>query len=73
MRETTSLGSAIAAGFAVGAWKSFEELKQINRANRTLFKPDMPEKDSAKLYKIWGKAVEMCRGWTEEEETVEGS
>ena len=30
MRETTALGAAIAAGFASGVWKSFDELKQVN-------------------------------------------
>ena len=30
MRETTALGAAIAAGFAVGVWKSFDELKGIS-------------------------------------------
>lgn len=73
MRETTSLGSAIAAGFAIGVWKSFDELKQINRADRNLFKPQMPGKESAKMNKIWHKAVQMCRGWIEEEEALESS
>ena len=31
MRETTSLGAAIAAGFAVDIWKEFDELKEIVR------------------------------------------
>jgi glycerol kinase len=30
MRETTALGAAFAAGLAVGLWKDFDELKQIN-------------------------------------------
>ncbi|KAI9651587.1 MAG: Glycerol kinase [Alyxoria varia] len=72
MRETTSLGSAIAAGFAVGVWQSFEELKQINRANRTIFQPEISEHDRAKMYRVWERAVSMCRGWLEEEEeTIE--
>lgn len=73
MRETTSLGSAIAAGFAVGVWKSFDELKNINRKGRTYFKPDISKEQSAKMYKIWTKAVEMCRGWEETEEEIEKS
>lgn len=71
MRETTALGSAIAAGFAVGVWKDFGELKQINRAGRTLYKPNVPKEKSRKMYKIWSKAVEMSRGWVEEEAVVE--
>ena len=71
MRETTSLGSAIAAGFAVGVWNSFDELKKINRENRTLFEPNVSKKESEKMYKLWTKAVEMCRGWVEAEEKEE--
>ena len=64
MRETTALGAAVAAGFAVGVWKDFDELKDINREGRTYFKPEMSEKKSAKMYKRWNKAVEMSRGWS---------
>lgn len=65
MRETTSLGSAIAAGFAVGVWKDFDELKNINQTGRTIFKSEISKKESAKMYKQWTKAVEMCKGWLE--------
>ena len=66
MRETTCLGAAIAAGFAVGVWSSFEELSKINTSGRTLFTPKDKEK-GAKAYKVWSRAVEMCRGWTRED------
>ena len=65
MRETTALGAAIAAGFAVDIWKEFEELKELNRSNRTVFKPLLSEERSASMYKKWTKAVEMSRGWLE--------
>ncbi|KAB8337288.1 hypothetical protein FH972_021589 [Carpinus fangiana] len=68
MRETTSLGSAIAAGFAVGVWSSFDELKQINQKDRTLFEPQIDEKQRSKMYRVWQRAVEMCRGWVVEDE-----
>lgn len=70
MRETTSLGSAIAAGFAVGVWKNFDELKRINQANRTVFRPNIAKKEREKMYKVWTRAVEMCRGWITDEEGV---
>lgn len=73
MRETTSLGSAIAAGFAVGVWKSFDELKEINQSGRTIFESQISKGESAKMYKVWSKAVQMCRGWVEEEESIERS
>lgn len=67
MRETTALGAAIAAGFAVGVWKEFEELKQINREERTVFQPKIDPKKSAAMFKKWEQAVEMSRGWVLEE------
>ena len=63
MRETTSLGAAIAAGFAVDIWKEFDELKEINQKDRMTFQPNISKEESAKMFKRWGRAVEMCRGW----------
>ena len=63
MRETTALGAAIAAGFAIDIWKEFDELKEINREGRTVFEPQIPQDESDYLYKRWEKAVEMSRGW----------
>jgi glycerol kinase len=68
MRETTALGAAIAAGFAAGVWKDFDELKEVNTKGETTFEPKMGDKEAAKMTKKWEKAVEMCRGWLEEEE-----
>lgn len=63
MHETTALGAAIAAGFGIGIWKNFSELKNMNRANRTIFTPKISAAQSAKMYRQWSKAVEMSRGW----------
>lgn len=68
MHETTALGAAIAAGFAIDIWKDFSDLKHMNRANRASFSPKMTPKASTKMYKKWSKAVEMSRGWMAEEE-----
>lgn len=70
MRETTSLGAAIAAGFAVDIWKQFDELKEINKEDRTIFQPKIEKKKSDMMFKKWSQAVEMSKGWvleTEEE------
>lgn len=72
MRETTALGAAIAAGFAAGVWKDFDELKEINTAGETKFEPVMEEVASKKLFKKWEKAVSMCKGWLAEEEAEAG-
>ncbi|KAL9581737.1 MAG: hypothetical protein Q9212_003714 [Teloschistes hypoglaucus] len=63
MRETTALGAAIVAGFAVDVWKEFEELKEINKEDRTIFQPRISHEQSGKMYKRWTKAVEMSKGW----------
>ena len=68
MRETTSLGAAIAAGFAVDIWKEFDELEEINQKDRMIFRPNISEEESAKMFKRWGRAVEMCRGWLDADE-----
>jgi glycerol kinase len=63
MRETTALGAAIAAGFAVGVWNDFDDLKDVNTAGRTLFKPQIDEKQASKRFAQWEKAVQMSKGW----------
>lgn len=68
MHETTALGAAIAAGFASGIWSSYEELRHMNRANRSVFKPYLSAQESALMYKQWTKAVEMSRGWLDASE-----
>lgn len=68
MRETTALGAAIAAGFAVDIWKEFEELKAINQKDRRIFNPDISPEESEKMFKKWSRAVEMCRGWLDTDE-----
>ena len=73
MRETTSLGAAIVAGFAVDVWKEFDELKEINREDRTVFRPKISKVASDEMYKRWEKAVEMSRGWVDSNENQTSS
>ncbi|KAH0495083.1 hypothetical protein TgHK011_008654 [Trichoderma gracile] len=68
MRETTALGAAMAAGLAVGVWKSFEDLKDVNNEGRTIFRPQISEKEARKKFARWEKAVDMSRGWLNEVE-----
>jgi glycerol kinase len=83
MHETTSLGAAIAAGFAIGVWKEFDELKNINREHRKIFQPRISQIERSAMFDLWTKAVSMCKGWVnaaekerketlEEEQTREG-
>lgn len=53
MRETTALGAAIAAGFAVGVWKEFDELREINQKDRMVFKPNVGKEVGEKMFKKW--------------------
>lgn len=73
MRETTALGAAIAAGFAVDVWKTFDELREVNTAGQTTFEPKMDSKASAKMFKRWERAVSMCKGWLAEYDDEEES
>lgn len=68
MRETTALGAAIAAGFAVDIWTEFDELKEINKEDRTIFKPQISKKKSDAMFVRWSHAVEMSKGWLREGE-----
>lgn len=63
MRETTALGAAIAAGFAVDVWKDFDELENINTEDRTIFTPRVSRQKSEDMFKKWEQAVEMSKGW----------
>lgn len=64
MRETTALGAAIAAGLAVGIWRNFAELRDINRAGGAVFEPKVPQEKSAEMFGLWEKAVHMSKGWS---------
>lgn len=63
MRETTALGSAIAAGMAVGVWKSFDDLSAINEIGRTQFTSQISSKKREKMYLGWQEAVKRSFGW----------
>lgn len=66
MLETTALGAAIAAGFAIGVWQNFEELKNVNTAGTTVFRPKIEAQERDRRFKKWEKAVQMCKGWSED-------
>jgi glycerol kinase len=73
MRETTALGAAIAAGLAIGMWRNFAELRDINRAGGAVFEPQITREESTAKFAEWEKAVQMSRGWIETEKTAETS
>ncbi|KAI8977610.1 hypothetical protein BDF20DRAFT_906541 [Mycotypha africana] len=74
MRETTALGAAIAAGFALGIYKSKEDLpnghSQQPQQDRTLFLPTIPATQRKKMVHGWQQAVQRSFGWANPATTV---
>ncbi len=66
MLETTALGAAIAAGFAIGVWQTFDELKNVNTAGVKTFEPKISKEEREKRFRKWEKAVSMSKGWADE-------
>ena len=62
--ETTVLGAAYAAGFAVGFWKSKQELVDNWRIDKT-WQPKMSAETRTNLYQGWQKAVKRTFDWQE--------
>lgn len=59
--ETTALGAAYLAAFAVGFWKR-EEIQKNWQLDQT-FSPKMESNEREELYKGWQKAVKRTMGW----------
>ena len=66
VRETTALGAAYAAGLAVGAFESTDQLRRLWKADRT-FEPEWDDDRRETAFRNWKRAVERTRGWIEEE------
>ena len=62
--ETTALGAAYAAGFAVGFWDSLGDLHD-NWQMDTSWQPMMDSRTKSDLYQSWLKAVERTFNWVE--------
>ena len=64
--ETTALGSAYAAGLAVGYWDTVDELRDNWQVDRE-FTPEKEQAEVDKLYDRWDDAVERSLNWAQEE------
>ncbi|MCL7416293.1 MAG: glycerol kinase GlpK [Halalkalicoccus sp.] len=64
--ETTALGSAYAAGLAVGYWETVDELRDNWQVDRK-FSPEMDPEDADRTYERWADAVERSLDWAQEE------
>jgi glycerol kinase len=65
--ETTALGAAYAAGYAVGFWTSYDEMRD-NWGKDKEWEPKMEAGTRAKLYKEWKKAVTRTFDWVEHDD-----
>jgi glycerol kinase len=60
--ETTALGAAYAAGFAVGFWKSMDEMKKNWQVDK-IWEPDPESPAGRENYMKWKKAVRRTFDW----------
>jgi glycerol kinase len=63
---TTALGSAYAAGLAVGYFKDLDDLRSNWAVDRT-WKPNMSESQRNEMYRLWKRAVSKSFDWVMEE------
>jgi len=64
--ETTALGSAYAAGLAVGYWEGIDELRSNWQIDRE-FEPEKHEQEADEMYSRWDDAVERSLDWAVED------
>ena len=62
--ETTALGAAYAAGYAVGFWSSTDEMRENWGVDKT-WEPDPDSKAPTELFHYWKKAVTRTFDWVE--------
>ena len=60
--ETTALGAAYAAGYAVGFWKSKEEMRTNWKVDKT-WQPDLSSTAGTDMFAQWKKAVTRTFDW----------
>ncbi|SFC54471.1 glycerol kinase [Halobiforma haloterrestris] len=63
--ETTALGSAYAAGLAVGYWDDVDELRDNWQVDRE-FEPEMDPEVADSRYDRWNDAIERSLDWARE-------
>jgi glycerol kinase len=62
--ETTALGAAYAAGYAVGFWKDKEEMRKNWQVDK-IWQPNPTSLASTDMYSKWKKAVTRTFNWVE--------
>ncbi|MFB6268671.1 MAG: glycerol kinase GlpK [Halobacterium sp.] len=64
--ETTALGSAYAAGLAVGYWDTLDELRENWQVDKS-FTPEMEHDQANAMYGRWDDAVDRSLNWATED------
>ncbi len=64
--ETTALGSAYAAGLAVGYWSDIDSLRSNWQVDEE-FSAEMDPAEADKMYDRWDDAIERSLDWAQEE------
>ena len=64
--ETTALGACYLAGLYRGTWKDLDEIRAKWKCEKE-FNPVEDKEVVAKYQRKWHKAVEMCKGWENED------
>lgn len=67
--ETTALGAAMAAGLAIGAWRSPDDAP-VAQAHET-FRPSIDDAERAMRLQHWQRAVERSLNWLPSAQAVE--
>jgi glycerol kinase len=62
--ETTALGAAYAAGYAVGFWDGKDTMRRNWQADKTWY-PDSKSKAGSELFAQWKKAVTRTFDWVD--------
>ena len=63
--ETTAMGAAYLAGYAVGYWKTMAEIRQNWAVNRN-FEPNIAPEEREQRVKGWKKAVRCTMDWAKD-------
>ena len=64
--ETTALGAAYAAGYAVGVWETLDEIADQWREGKR-FTATMHDDERARRMRVWNRAVERSLDWVDDD------
>jgi glycerol kinase len=66
----SALGAALLAGLGAGVWGSKEEIRRLQRVQRT-YVPNMEEHLAARHFVHWTRAIDRACYWVQENDCEE--